>query len=168
MTQKRQRPARAAGKANGNGDTRVVLDGIRRLERGLRLAARQVEAKTGLSAAQLFVLEHLAEMDSASIADLAQRTFTDRSSVSVAVERLVSADLVTRKASEGDRRRSDVRITAEGRAVLRKAPKAPTDLLLAALGRLPTERVRVLGRSLLQLNRLLGFEDAPLLFSDRR
>ena len=88
-----------------------VLTGIRRLERGLRLAARTAERATALSAAQLFVLEKLAEAEASSIADLAARTHTDRSSVSAVIERLASAGLVRRSAAFQDRRRTEIRIT---------------------------------------------------------
>src|ERR671938_1731164 len=65
------------------------LDAIRRLVRGLRLAARASEREAGLSAAQLFVLQQLAESPAESINELAARTLTHQSSVSVVVRRLV-------------------------------------------------------------------------------
>jgi len=143
-----------------------VINGVRRLDRGLRLAAREVERATGMSAAQLFVLEQLAEEPAASIGDLASRTLTDRSSVSVILDRLVASRLVTRVQSAGDRRRAEVRITKAGRAVLDRAPTPPGQMLVAALKRMSASDVRKLGMMLRNLNQLLGFVDAPLLFED--
>jgi DNA-binding MarR family transcriptional regulator len=144
-----------------------VLDGVRRLERGLRVAARQVERETGLSAAQLFVLEQLRIEEPLSVNELARQTFTDRSSVSVVVERLESAGLVTRRSAARDRRRAEVRITRKGRGVLARAPLPPTHLLVDALRRLRPSAVTRLAALLAQLNRELGFEDAHMLFEDR-
>jgi len=119
-----------------------------------------------MSAAGLFVLEQLVAMPAASIGHLAERTLTDRSSVSVIVDRLVAERLATRVQSSGDRRRAEVRITKAGRAVLERAPTPPGEMLLAALRRMSASDVRRLGGLLRTLNRKLGFEDAPMLFED--
>ena len=143
---------------------RSVLDGVRRLDRGLRVAARRVERETGLSAAQLFVLHHLAEAPASSLNDLATRTYTDRSSVSAVVDRLEKGGLVTRSVSAEDRRQQAVRITQRGLRTLASAPTAPTDLLLDALATLPRATSDRLGKGLAALNSALGFEDAEMLF----
>lgn len=144
-----------------------ALAGVRRLERGLRLAARQVERVTGLSAAQLFVLEHLDGAEGLSLNELAARTFTDRSSVSAVVDRLVEAGLARRSVDPRDKRRAQVRITRRGRSVLEQAPAAPTDLLLRGLAGLSRRRLQSLGESLAALNDALGFVSAEFLFEPR-
>lgn len=143
-----------------------VLSGVRRLERGLRLAARDAERATGLSAAQLFLLEKLAEAEASSIGDLAARTHTDRSSVSVLVDRLSAAGLVKRSPSSDDRRRSQTRITARGRSVLNRAPLSPTAALVRALTGMPAAKVRQLAAALAVLNDKLGYTKATMLFED--
>ncbi|MEX2154254.1 MAG: MarR family transcriptional regulator [Gemmatimonadaceae bacterium] len=148
-------------------DVGVVLQGVRRLDRGLRLAARKVERQTGLSAAQLFVLDQLSVQHPLSLNELAERTLTDRSSVSGVVDRLEDAGLVSRRSAEHDRRRAEIRITGDGRAVLNRAPPPPTQLLLDALRRLPRSSVERLGRTLAQLNVELGFHETDMLFEDR-
>ncbi|HYC50358.1 MAG TPA: MarR family transcriptional regulator [Gemmatimonadaceae bacterium] len=161
-------PARSTRRRSSAPDAvALVLDGVRRLDRGLRLAARHVERETGLSAAQLFVLEHLRDGAALSLNELASRTFTDRSSVSVVVDRLADAGLVTRETDPDDRRRARVRITARGRATLDRAPAAPTDQLLQAVATLPPTTVKTLGASLARLNDALGFTDADMLFGAR-
>jgi DNA-binding MarR family transcriptional regulator len=136
----------------------VVINHLRRLERGLRLLAREIEASTGASAAQLFVLEQLADGAGLSLGELAARTLTDRSSVSAVVDRLVSAKLVSRGESIRDRRRADIRITRAGRRALAVAPPAPTRRLIDAVASLPAHTRRQLATSLGHLNHALGFE----------
>ena len=145
----------------------LVLACIRRLDRGLRLAAREVERDTGLSAAQLFALEHLDDRQPLSLNELAQRTFTDRSSVSVVVDRLVDAGYVSRATDPRDRRRAQLRLTARGRRLLQGAPTAPTDLLLDGMRQLPAPTIRSLGKSLALLNEKLGFTESDMLFESR-
>src|SRR5881296_2175368 len=67
-------------------DSQRILDSIRRLVRLLRLADRAAQNELGLSGAQLFVLQELGKTPSLSLNELAERTRTDQSSVSV-VER---------------------------------------------------------------------------------
>ncbi|HJQ52319.1 MAG TPA: MarR family transcriptional regulator [Gemmatimonadaceae bacterium] len=145
-----------------------VLSGVRRLERGLRLAARAAERATGLTAAQLFVLEELAAAESSSLSDLASRTHTDRSSVSVVLDRLAAAGLVKRSPSSDDRRRTESQITRRGRAVLARAPLSPTKRLVRAVGRLPATKVHQLATALAALNDELGYTHEAMLFEEER
>lgn len=94
-----QRSALAESAAD---DVRAVLDAIRHIVRVLRVSSRAAEKHVGLSAAQLFALHTLAEGRTLSVNEVAQRTFTHQSSVSVVVQRLVRRGLVTRNASQQD------------------------------------------------------------------
>ena len=149
-------------------DVRAVLDGLRRIVRALRLTASAGQRAAGLSAAQLFVLQRLAEGPALSIAALARRTLTDPSSVSVVVRRLVAQGLVRRAQSEEDGRRSELSLTARGAAVLRKLPIAAQATLIDAVSALPGQERRALARSLERLAAGLGKDDAPapLFFED--
>ena len=148
--------------------TTGAVDSVRRIFRALRAAAQQTQAQAGLSAAQLFVLSSLADGAASSLTELGQRTHTDRSSVADVVERLAAAGLVERARSEADRRRTEVRITPAGRAVLDVAPRPPTALLIAGLDALPDAELAALASGLTRLTREMGIEaaPAPMLFED--
>ncbi len=141
--------------------TANVLDCIRRLSRALRVAAQETQAMAGVSAAQLFVLRSLDDGEAASVSDLAERTMTDRSSVASVVERLIQARLVSRTAAATDRRRAAITITAKGRAVARKAPAAPTTLVLDAVSSLSPRDLKALSTGLTSLVEAMGLEDRP-------
>src|SRR3954454_6799254 len=93
-------------------DIRTVMDSIRRIVRLLRVSARVSERTVGISGAQLFVLQQLADAGPCSIKELAERTLTHQSSVSVVVSRLIERGLVSRRASESDGRRAEVTLTS--------------------------------------------------------
>src|SRR3954452_10008879 len=95
-----------------------TLDAIRRIIRILRRSSRQSEQQVGIASAQLFVLPQLADEPAGSINDLAARTYTHQSSVSVVVRRLVEQGLVARQPSTGDRRRRELMHTAAGKPPL--------------------------------------------------
>jgi DNA-binding MarR family transcriptional regulator len=129
----------------------MVLDSLRRIVRALRLSARAVEGRLGISAAQLFVLHQLADSDASSIDELAARTLTHQSSVSVVVGRLAERGLVVRRTARDDARRTEIALTAAGRSTLRRAPESLQEQLLRALGRLAPGQLRTLGQQLASL-----------------
>jgi DNA-binding MarR family transcriptional regulator len=139
-----------------------TLRALRRLVRALRLADRAAESRVGLSAAQLFVLERLSEGPVGSMAELAGRTLTDASSVSVVVQRLADRGLVVRAVSQDDARRTTLRLSASGRRLLGTAPSSPQANLLASLEQLSATERRELERLLERVVRGMGIdEDAP-------
>jgi MarR family transcriptional regulator, organic hydroperoxide resistance regulator len=155
-TRRTARPARATGS-----DLTGAVDAVRRLIRGLRLAEQRTRSATGLSAAQLFVLGGLREASGVSLSDLAERTLTDRTSVSAVVERLELDGAVRTERDPDDRRRTLVHITAAGRRRLATAPAPPTVQLVAALRRLTPAQLGNLTSSLGALLDAMGLRDAP-------
>ena len=129
-------------------DVQALLDGIRRIVQALREASRVSQRRTGLSAAQLFVLRRLAEQAPLSINELAAVTFTHQSSVSVVVSRLVERRLVTRIRDPRDARRRLLTLTSGGRRKLRSAPGTSQDRLIAAIQALSPARRRATGDAL--------------------
>lgn len=147
--------------------TRHILDALRRVVQSLRVSARAAEANLGLSGAQLFVLQKLSEESGLSVNDLAQRTLTHQSSVSVVAARLVEKKLLSRERSPKDARRLEISITPAGRAVLRRSPLAAQEKLIEGINRMK-ERDRAQLASLLdQLTELSGISgEAPRMFFD--
>jgi DNA-binding MarR family transcriptional regulator len=115
------------------------MNAVRSIVRAQRINTRAVELKMGISLAQLFVLQQLAERSADSLNELAERTATHQSSVSVVVRRLVERGLVSRTASANDRRRIEIEVTPAGRELLAGAPVTVSMELMAALRRMPRQ-----------------------------
>jgi MarR family transcriptional regulator, lower aerobic nicotinate degradation pathway regulator len=109
------------------------MNAVRSIVRALRVNTRAIELKMGISLAQLFVLQQLAERPADSLNELADRTATHQSSVSVVVRRLVERGLVSRTTSAVDKRRIEIAVTAAGRALLADAPTTVSTQLVGAL-----------------------------------
>jgi DNA-binding MarR family transcriptional regulator len=109
------------------------MNAVRSIVRALRINTRAIELKMGISLAQLFVLQQLAERSADSLNDLAERTATHQSSVSVVVRRLVERGYVTRTSSSTDKRRIEIGLTPEGRKLLEDAPSTIQTQLVTAL-----------------------------------
>ncbi|HEY4129367.1 MAG TPA: MarR family winged helix-turn-helix transcriptional regulator [Gemmatimonadaceae bacterium] len=115
------------------------MNAVRSIVRAQRINTRAIELKMGISLAQLFVLQQLAERPSDSLNDLAERTATHQSSVSVVVRRLVERGLVSRTASAADKRRIEIALTPTGRALLTDAPTTIGMQLIAGLSHMSAD-----------------------------
>ena len=141
-----------------------ALGAIRRLVRVLRIGDADAERASGVSSAQLFVLQQLAEHDASSINDLADRTLTDQSSVSVVVTRLAQRGLVSRTPSPTDARRMTVSITPAGRQLISRTPTTVQNRLIAALTELQPASLAVLTKELTQIVSAMGATQEPSTF----
>jgi len=151
------------------GDTRLVLDAIRGIVQALRESSRLAEGRVGLSGAQLFVLQQLAEAPAQSVNELAARTHTHQSSVSVVVARLVAEGLVRRAPAASDRRRVELTLTAKGRRAATGSPDLAQARLVEAIAGLVPARRRQLAASLGQVaDSLTGGQGAPAMFFEER
>jgi MarR family transcriptional regulator, organic hydroperoxide resistance regulator len=162
-----------AGRAGTADERRLedVLNAFRRILRALRIAAVDTQSRFKVSAAQLFVLDELeAAREPLSINELAERTMTDRSSVTGVVNRLVQHRFVTRSQATHDRRRIEVALTPAGAKLVKSAPPAPTMQLIRALQALSSRELKMLSITMRRLTQEMGvasdqggflFEDLP-------
>jgi DNA-binding MarR family transcriptional regulator len=149
---------------------RRALDHIRTLVAALSHSARAVERSTGVTNAQLFLLQQLADADSLSVNDLAARARTQQSTVSIVVARLVRAGLAAKRKSSDDARIAIISLTAKGRRLVKHAPAPPAVALLRAIEVLSEKDSRALATGMDALLRALDlaapevtllFEHAP-------
>jgi DNA-binding MarR family transcriptional regulator len=145
-----------------------VMNALRRVVRDLRLGAREAERAAGVSGAQLFVLQALREADASSLGDVAERTLTDQSSVSVVVRKLTERGLVAAETSREDARRVELRLTAAGRRLLGRYPEPTQARLVGALERLTSAELSGLREGLDALVREmdLGMTEPRMFFED--
>lgn len=142
-----------------------ILDDLRRIVQVLRESSRASEQQLGVSGAQLFVLKALAGSRAISLNELAARTYTHQSTVSVVVKRLVDRGLVSRVTSELDARRIELELTRRGRALLARAPRATQDRLIEGLEKLPRKQRQALATALHDWVEVMQLdEEAPAMF----
>ncbi len=146
-----------------------IMDSVRRIVQALR-SSHRAAGTMKLTGAQLYVIASLADADGPlSVGDLARRTRTDQSTVSVVVSRLVDKGLVKRGTSSHDSRRVDLSLTPKGKALQKRAPATvPQQKLATALEKLSTRDASTLGRLLSSIVSDMGEADKPaaMLFED--
>jgi DNA-binding MarR family transcriptional regulator len=138
----------------------IILDSLRRIVRVLRVGSRAAEKSVGLSGAQLFVLRALKNAPAQSLNELAERTSTHQSSVSVVVQRLVDRKLVIRTSYAGDTRRVELALSAKGQSLLRHAPDAVQGRLISGIEAMSAADQAGLANLLAQLVARMGEGDA--------
>jgi DNA-binding MarR family transcriptional regulator len=145
-------------KADTRSDMTEVVDSIRAIVKSLRDSGRDAEQTLGITSAQLYVLQEL-RRGPASINELAARTFTHQSSVSMVVARLVESRLVTRSAAKGDARKLSISLTNSGRALIRRSPDAAQNRLITALNAMSGPDLRHLAEQLGTLTRIMDEQE---------
>ncbi len=143
----------------------TAMNAVRAIVRALRVSSRMIEGRMGISGAQLFVMQQLADRPAHSMNELADRTATHQSSVSVVVRRLVDHGYVSRTTADSDRRRVELALTDKGREVLAGAPTTVQVKLLRGARALGAAERKTLAHLLEAWVRAAGIEDAapPLL-----
>lgn len=134
---------------------RTLLEALRAVARELRLTEQRERPQLGIPPAQLRVLRELAVRPAGSLGELAARTYTDPSSASVVVQRLVERGLVVRVESETDRRRTTIAATPEGQALAAQAPADAVARVADAITPLGEDQAAALSQGLRALARQL-------------
>lgn len=145
-----------------------ALQAVRGLVAALSQTAREIEQRTGVSNAQLFLLQQIAAEPDLSVNALAERAMTHQSTASVVLSRLEGRGLVQRVRSPEDARSVVLRLTPAGRRLLRRAPAPATNQIVEAIRRLTPAEVKMLRQGVCALGREAGFqcEEPPMLFQE--
>lgn len=86
----------------------------------------------GLTYPQYLVMLILWEQDDVLVKDIGERLFLDSGTLTPLLKRMESADLLERKRDAVDERQVRITLTANGRALKRKAHDIPTQVLCAS------------------------------------
>lgn len=146
--------------------TRRILQALRSIVRDLRLASVSCEKQFGLSAAQLFVLQSLQDHPGMSLGEIAERTATDQSSVSVVVRKLQEKKLVQKGVSSKDGRRLEICLTPAGLGLAKETPPAVQQRLIQRIAGLGTSERSQLAE-LLERFTPPDPEDLPMFFEEQ-
>ena len=99
-----------------------ALIALRRILRVTELNSRELARKSELTASRLLVLQHLAENGPSLPSTIARSIDLKQATMTVLLNKLQSAGLVTRRRDTEDRRRVWIEMTDAGQAVLENCP----------------------------------------------
>jgi DNA-binding MarR family transcriptional regulator len=100
----------------------TALIALRRILRVTELNARKLADQSELTASQLLLMQHVARTGKALPSAIARAIDLKQATVTVLVNKLEDAGLVTRRRDTEDRRRVWIELTEPGRAALESSP----------------------------------------------
>ncbi|MGD9388072.1 MAG: MarR family transcriptional regulator [Gammaproteobacteria bacterium] len=125
--------------------------------------AQAYSRRYGLSIPEWRVIAVLALAPGVSAAEVAERTAMDKVAVSRAVRQLLQTGRLSRRTAAGDRRRSILELTAEGRRIYQRVTPALRRYEAALLAALSAPERRALDGLLRRLERRAGELSAPVI-----
>jgi len=148
-----------------------VLQRFRVLIRTAQRHSQWVERQSGVTGAQLWALQELAEVPGLKVGELARCMALHQSTASNMVDKLETSGLIRRERGSADQRVVRLYPTAEGLALLERAPSPARGVLPEALRRLDKDALEQLQANLelviTQIQHLdEGFGMQPLPFTE--
>ena len=138
-----------------------IIDNLRRVFQVVNEQSKKAEHTTGLTGPQLWAIKTIAQDAPLMVSELARRMHLHPATVVGILDRLEAHGLVTRIRSTIDRRVVRVQLTAQGRALVRKAPEVAQGLLVTGLELLTTKELKNIAGGLDQLVEILGAQGMP-------
>lgn len=138
----------------------TTLVAMRRILRATEISARALARETGLTTAQLLVLQAIAERGASTPKAIASETGVSQATITALIDKLEGKGFVRRRKSDQDRRQTFVLLTEEGARTLAEAPDPLQDLFVKRFELLPDwERSMILAA----LERVASLLDAEAL-----
>lgn len=136
-----------------------VLRRFRVVFNAVKTHFRQIESEVGLGGAQLWALGVIQAHAGIGVNDLARAMDVHQSTASNLVKSLVHQELIVASKDGEDRRSVTLRITAQGRRIVRKAPGPLTGVLPEALASLDPQTLARLDKDLGKLMAALSADE---------
>jgi len=152
----RSTPRRSPAAAEAVDPAARVLRRFRLVFNAVKSHFRAVEARAGISGAQLWALSVVQAQPGIGVGELARAMDVHQSTASNLLRALQDKNLVVSDRAGSDRRAVQLQLTARGIRVLARAPGPFTGVLPEALGRLDRRTLARLDRDLARLIEELG------------
>lgn len=148
-----------------------VLQRFRVLIRTAQRHSQWIERQSGVTGAQLWVLQELLDLPGLRVGELARRMALHQSTASNMIDRLETSGLIRKERTSADQRVVRLYLTEAGQALLERAPAPARGIFLEGLSMLEAEELGslqgVLDKLLLQIRDLdEGFGMQPLPFTE--
>jgi DNA-binding MarR family transcriptional regulator len=134
--------------------TAGLSEGIARLRRAMRKAARTAEPAKTLTVAQLELLSCLAEHPGSRPGELARMLRLAPNTVTTLINAMAPHELISRTTADNDRRAVAMRLTEAGERAVHDWQATNTEILRTAVASLSPAQQRALGRAVPALDAL--------------
>lgn len=141
------------------GVVRAILKNFRVVFRSVQKHSSGVEARCGVSGAQLWAMWELLIKPGMRVTELAGAMSVHPSTVSNLLDKLETRNLIRRERSGPDQRVVRLYLTTEGLEIINRAPRPAQGVLTDTLNRMPDDMLADLRRCLAHLVALIDLKD---------
>ena len=113
-----------------------VMIALRKIIRSIDMNSKKLVKRVGLTGPQLLILQEISRGVEITAGEIAKAVSLSQATVTGILERMEKRKLLTRQRSESDRRRIMVRITREGKEILKSAPPIMQEAFVERFGNL--------------------------------
>ncbi len=143
-----------------------VMIAIRKIIQAIDLNSKKLVKRVGLTGPQLVILQEIASRTEMTPGDIARAVSLSQSTVTGILDRLEKRELISRRRSDGDKRRIMVRISDSGNRILKEAPPLMQETFVERFSNLQEWEQSMILSSLQRLVSLMdakAIEAAPFL-----
>lgn len=145
-------------KMKDNAETNIVLL-LRQIVRAIELDSRKLSKHFNTTPAQVLALRGLLDIESRTLASLAEEVGLSSSTMVGVVDRLEKKGMVVRNRAITDRRSVNIIITEVGKDYLQNSPKLLQDRLVNSLSNINDSEKQIILESLEKISTILDAED---------
>ena len=149
---------------------RIIVDqvmvALRKIIRAIDMNSKKLVKRVGLTGPQLIILQEISLSDEITAGEIARAVSLSQATVTGILERMEKRKLLTRQRNESDRRCIMVRITQEGKEILKNAPPLMQEAFVERFDNLQEwEQTMILSalQRLVVIMEAKGIEVAPFL-----
>ena len=102
--------------------SKELLIGLRKITQAIDMHSKHLLKTAGITSPQLVILQELADCTSLTTSELAKAVSLTQGTVTAIIIRLENNNLVSRRRSGKDKRRTHISITQKGEELLKNAP----------------------------------------------
>jgi DNA-binding MarR family transcriptional regulator len=138
-----------------------IFDNLRRVVQVMREYSTAAKRETGITGPQLWAIKLIANAQPIQVSELAGRMYLHPATVVGILNRLELKNLVKRFRTADDRRVVHVKLTAQGRDLVHRAPEVAQGVLVSGLETLTDRKLKSIHGGLAQLVEILGAQEIP-------
>jgi DNA-binding MarR family transcriptional regulator len=141
-----------------------VMQSLRRIFKAIHDYYREVSDRFGITGPQLWALKTLSQNETLSQGQLSEKMYLHPSTITALVDRLERKGYVQRDRNLKDRRVVKVRLTTEGKALVKKAPNPIQGKMIYGLRNLKNEELISIYESVQKLVAMMEAQNVTVTF----
>ncbi len=141
-----------------------TIQSLRRIFKAIQDYSQEVSQEFGITGPQLWALKTIYAVESLSLSELSQKMYLHPSTVTGVVDRLEKKGYVFRDRGQKDRRVIQVRLTPEGKELVKKAPNPVQGKMIYGLRKMKPEELKKIHESIEKLSEIAEAKNVKVTF----